>query len=97
MALFVALTPIYRFGMGQVQDAYYSCDNHGCEIEDYYADVDSDWCDTCREPRVFGVSVVSNEKARAKVVRIGDVLQIRHAPNEYAGQLLKHAVLVSKA
>ena len=48
--LFVALTPIHRFGMGQVQDAYYSCDNHGCETEDYYADADSDWCDTCREP-----------------------------------------------
>jgi hypothetical protein len=46
---------------------------------------------------VYGVSVVSNEKARAKVVRIGDVLQIRHAPNKYAGQLLKHALLTSKA
>lgn len=45
---------------------------------------------------VYGVSVVSNEKARAKVVRIGEVLQIRHAPNKYAGQLLKHAVLMSK-
>lgn len=45
---------------------------------------------------VYGVAVVSNEKARAKIVNAGEVMQIRHAPNKYAGLLLKHAVLTTK-
>lgn len=45
---------------------------------------------------VYGVAVVSNEKALAKIVKAGEVMQIRHAPNRYAGLLLKHALLATK-
>lgn len=45
---------------------------------------------------VYGVAVVSNEKAHAKIVNAGEVIEIRHAPNKYAGLLLKHALLRTK-
>lgn len=45
---------------------------------------------------VYGIAVVSNEKAYAKIVKAGEVIQVRHAPNKYAGLLLKHALLATK-
>ena len=39
------------FGRGEVEDAFYSCDNDGCATEDYCADTTSQWCAACGEPR----------------------------------------------
>jgi hypothetical protein len=49
--VFVALTPTHRFGRGDVEDAFYSCEDDGCATEDYCADTNSQWCAACGEPR----------------------------------------------
>jgi hypothetical protein len=45
--VFVALTPTHRFGRGEVEVAFYSCENDGCATEDYCADTNSQWCAAC--------------------------------------------------
>ena len=52
--LFVALTPVERFGTGNLESAWYACGQNGCVGEDYCADVDSDWCAACGEPKCPG-------------------------------------------
>ena len=52
--VFVALTPIARFGMGKIEPAWYSCGRNGCAVEDYCADIDSEWCSECGEPKCAG-------------------------------------------
>lgn len=50
--VFVALTPIHRFGLGTIEDAWYSCSNQGCETDDFAPNAETEWCTgTCREPR----------------------------------------------
>ncbi|MDN5804960.1 MAG: hypothetical protein L0H26_10330, partial [Microlunatus sp.] len=48
-----------------------------------------------KRAHVYGIAVVSNDRAYAKIVNAGEVLAVRHAPNKYAGLLLKHALLTS--
>ncbi|GAA3613688.1 hypothetical protein GCM10022236_14510 [Microlunatus ginsengisoli] len=43
------------------------------------------------DAHVYGIAVVSNEKALAKIKKDAQILQVRLAPNKYAGQLIKHA------
>ena len=45
---------------------------------------------------VSSVAVTGNEKSRKKYEKAADVLQVRHAPNRYAGLPLKHALLSSR-
>jgi hypothetical protein len=50
--VFVALTPIHRFGQGKIERVWHSCSNHGCETEDFAPDALTEWCTgTCREPK----------------------------------------------
>lgn len=52
--IFVALTPIARFGMGTLEAAWYSCSREGCAVDDYCAETESEWCSQCNEPRCRG-------------------------------------------
>lgn len=50
--LFVALTPIHRFGQGKIESAWYSCEHPGCETDDFAPDADTNWCSAaCKGPQ----------------------------------------------
>ena len=49
------------------------------------------------DAHVYGIAVVSNKKALAKIKKDAEILQVRHAPNKYAALLIKHALQASRA
>ena len=48
------------------------------------------------DAHVYGIAVVSNEKALAKIKKEAETLQVRHAPNKYAALLIKHALQATR-
>jgi hypothetical protein len=52
--VFVALTPVHRFGMGKIEAAWYLCGNDGCAVDEHCAETDSEWCRQCDEPKCPG-------------------------------------------
>ena len=49
------------------------------------------------DAHVYGIAVVSNDKALAKIKKDAEILQVRHTPNKYAGLLIKHALQATRA
>lgn len=48
--VFVALTPAERFGRGKVVRSSFTCDDVGCETEEFTADPSTRWCASCCQP-----------------------------------------------
>ncbi|PRZ34783.1 hypothetical protein CLV47_12315 [Antricoccus suffuscus] len=49
--VFIALTPVARFGYGKLEAATYLCGNPGCERDEYALDREPILCDVCGEPK----------------------------------------------
>lgn len=60
--VFLALTPVERFGMGTIVSAWYSCNQNGCATEDFCADTESEWCQACKEAKCPGCGTCRCER-----------------------------------